>query len=68
MIEIVLSVCLVSTPQTCKDVSLPVFAEKVTPYGCMFRGQVAAAEWINGHPRWQIKKWKCAPAQELAKA
>lgn len=68
MIEIVLSVCLISSPATCKDVSLNYMGDQVTPQQCMFRGQVAISQWIAGHPKWRIAKWKCGTPREFAKA
>jgi hypothetical protein len=67
MIEIVLSVCLLANPSDCKDVSLSQMGEKVTPYACMFRGQVAASRWAEGHPEYKIAKWKCQAGREFAK-
>lgn len=67
MIEIVLSVCLLANPADCKDVRMLQMAEKVTPYMCMFRGQVAAMRWAEGHPKYKIAKWKCQEAREFAK-
>lgn len=68
MIEIVLSVCLISAPETCKDVNLTYMAENATPYGCMHQGQIEAARWVEGHPKWKVTKWKCGAAREFAKA
>jgi hypothetical protein len=68
MIEIVLSVCLVSNPGTCKDINLNYMGDKVTPQQCMMRGQVAISRWAAGHPKWRIAKWKCGAAREFAKA
>lgn len=39
MIEILLSVCMVSDPQQCKDVHLTYTADSVTPHQCMMFGQ-----------------------------
>ncbi len=67
MIEIVLSVCLLANPSDCKEISLAQMGEKVTPYVCMFRGQVAASRWAEQHPNYKISKWKCGAAREFAK-
>lgn len=66
MIEILLSVCLISEPATCKDVRLSYMADQVTPYQCMFRGQVAASRWADGNPKWRIAKFTCGAAREFA--
>ncbi|KUO55353.1 MAG: hypothetical protein APF80_05050 [Alphaproteobacteria bacterium BRH_c36] len=67
MIELVLSVCLISAPATCKDVSLSYMGDQVTPQQCMFRGQITVAQWSAGNPQWRIAKWKCGAPQEFAK-
>lgn len=67
MIEIVLSVCLLANPSDCKEISLAQMGEKVTPYACMFRGQVTASRWAKENPQYKIAKWKCSAAREFAK-
>jgi len=67
MIELVLSVCLLSAPDTCKDVSLSYMGDQVSPQQCMYRGQITAAQWSAGHPEWRIAKWKCDARREFAK-
>lgn len=67
MIELVLSVCLISAPENCKDVQLSYMGDQVTPQQCMFRGQTTAAQWAAGHPDWRITKFKCQPPKEFAK-
>lgn len=68
MVEIVLSLCLISNPETCKNVNLTFMAENVTPHQCMFNGQAEIAKYLQGHPRWQVKKWSCGRPATLAKA
>lgn len=67
MIELVVSVCLVSTPDRCKDVNLVFDAESVTPMQCMMGAQPEIARWIDEHPKWQLKGWTCQPAGRFAK-
>ncbi len=67
MIELVLSVCLITAPQTCKDVNLSYMGDRVTPQQCMFRGQTTAAQWSAGHPEWHITKITCDTPKEFAK-
>jgi len=68
MIELVLSVCLIQAPATCKDVKLSYMADRVTPQQCMMYGQSEIAKWTEGHPKWRVKKWSCGRAGVLAKA
>jgi hypothetical protein len=67
MIEILLSVCMVSDPQRCKDVHLTYAAESVTPHQCMMFGQAEIAKWSTGHPKWRVDRWKCQKPGQVAK-
>jgi len=61
MIELVLTVCLLSAPTACRD-EWPEFAgESLT--ACMTQGQFRAARWVEQHPAYRIAKWRCQPAQ-----
>lgn len=68
MVEIVLSICLIATPANCKDVALTYMAGSITPQQCMFRGQAEIAKYLQGHPKWRVKKWTCGRPGQLAKA
>ncbi|MGI9414234.1 MAG: hypothetical protein ACR2PM_11230 [Hyphomicrobiales bacterium] len=59
MIELILSVCLIGQAETCKDVHLTYTAETVTAMQCLMGGQPQVARWIEGHPKWAVKRWKC---------
>lgn len=67
MIELILSVCLVSDPARCEDVHLQFAEGAVTPQACLFNGQLEIAKWADTHPGWQIAKWQCARPR-MAKA
>lgn len=56
---LILSACLVSEPDLCKDTQLPLSSEVVTPYMCMMQGQITMARWKKSNPAWKITKWKC---------
>lgn len=60
MIELVVSVCLLGDPGTCKDVHLTFAEANMTPYQCMMQGQPQIAQWANGHPKWRVRKFHCA--------
>jgi hypothetical protein len=68
MIELVMSVCMISEPTRCKDVRLNFAEQSVTPHECMFNGQIEIAKWSETHPDWQVAKWGCARAGIYAKA
>ncbi len=59
MIELYVTVCLITNPVTCKKVSLNFMADTVTPQQCMMYGQSEIAKWMKGHPNWRISKWSC---------
>ncbi len=59
MFELIISVCLLNTPETCKNVHLTYMGQISTPYHCMNRGQPEMAKWLSHHPEWSIRKWRC---------
>lgn len=67
MIEILVTVCLMTDPGRCKQVNLTYAAEAVTPHQCMMFGQAEIAKWSLGNPKWRIDKWKCQAAGQYAK-
>ena len=68
MLELVVSVCMISEPARCKDVRLNFIEQTVTPHECFFNGQIEIAKWSESHPGWQVAKWGCARAGIMAKA
>lgn len=67
MIELVVAVCLIDDPSHCRDVRLTYMADRVTPMECMMFGQIEAAKWLEGHPKWQLRRWSCGIAGQIAK-
>lgn len=67
MIELIVAVCLIDQPNSCRDVHLGSNQENVSLNQCVMRGQLEMARWIGENPDWQIKKWKCQPAGQVAK-
>lgn len=60
MIELIISVCLISALGECKDVRLTYVEPRLTAYGCLMGAQPQIAKWITGHPGWSVRKWRCA--------
>ncbi len=58
MIELVLTVCAVASPSTCRDQHL-LFDSDNTPRQCMLIAPPFIAEWGGKHPEWVIQRWKC---------
>lgn len=61
MIAIVISACLISNPNVCKDYRVPLAAH-VDAKGCLFQAQPHLPRWAEQHPNWAIKSWRCAAA------
>lgn len=69
MIEIAAAVCLLSSPERCRDITLTYEADasEITAFSCMMFGQSELARWSADHPAWRIAKWSCRPAGQIAK-
>jgi hypothetical protein len=57
MVSLILLVCLVSSPETCQEERPPV--EVASSLSCVIEGQLIAAEWLEEHPKWALKGWRC---------
>ena len=60
IVELVLIVCLSTTPDSCREERPPMF-EPMTPMACMLQGQEIAINWLEEHPRWHLAQWRCQP-------
>jgi hypothetical protein len=59
-LEIVMLVCLIGDPKACEERSLPV--ENVGSLSaCTWEAQMHMAQWSATHPKYEIRKWHCAP-------
>ena len=58
MIELVLTVCAMAEPATCRDQRVQ-FEADLTPLQCMMNAQPTIARWGTEHPRWFVQRWKC---------
>ena len=57
MIVLVLTVCLASAPDVCREEQPPIAV--ISEMQCMIQGQQIAAEWIGDHPKWELRGWRC---------
>ena len=57
MIELLFVACLSLSPTDCREQSL-LYSE-VTPMACMMGAQPELAKWVESHPKFQVKSWKC---------
>jgi hypothetical protein len=67
MIELVATICLMSAPERCRDMTLTFEAENVSPLACVMNGQIELSKWTEGHPGWKISRFTCRPAGQVAK-
>jgi hypothetical protein len=67
MLELVVSVCLVSDLNRCKDISLVYAANGMSQMQCMMQSPIEIAKWNEGHPNWVARRWTCRPAGQIAK-
>lgn len=59
MLMLTFMACVLNQPNECKDVSLNFEAAALTPQSCMMDGQMEMAKWLEEHPNYVIKKWRC---------
>ncbi|PDT44686.1 hypothetical protein [Sinorhizobium fredii] len=58
LVTIVLTVCLVSAPERCREESLQLDTQ-VSLTQCMFQSAMFVANWSQLHPALRVKKWRC---------
>ena len=60
MIELVITVCLLASPGSCREERPDFNGDSVL--ACMTQGQIHVARWLTEHPAYGIKNWRCQPA------
>lgn len=60
MIELVLTVCLLAAPGSCREERPHFFGDTIL--ACMMQGQFHAARWLAEHPAYSMDRWTCQPA------
>jgi hypothetical protein len=58
---ILMSVCLLASPGSCREERLSFSFEEASAVTCMVRSQEKIAEWQQSHPDYRIDRWKCVP-------
>ena len=66
MIALVLVVCLAASPDICRDEQPPLDPPSLT--ACLAQGQIIAAEWLDRHPKYTLKGWRCRVGAPQRKA
>jgi hypothetical protein len=57
MVSLILVVCLTAAPSTCQE-ERPL-VEVASSLSCLVEGQQIAAEWLEEHPKWMLRGWRC---------
>jgi len=58
--ELILLVCLLTSPNNCKTVHLPITIENGQPMMCMMQSQAIMTKWVNENPKYMVKSFKCS--------
>jgi hypothetical protein len=53
---LVLVFCLQAAPASCTE-QRP--SEALSLQACLVRAQEYALEWLSGHPKWMLSRWRC---------
>jgi hypothetical protein len=57
MVHLVLTFCLLAAQAQCTE-ERPLL-EEMSLAGCAARGQQVAKEWLDAHPKWMLRGWRC---------
>lgn len=63
MLAIILSVCMTSDPNVCRDYRLSVESD-LDLAACTANAPPFVAQWTEEHPGWRIKRWHCTSGNE----
>lgn len=58
MINLVLTVCAITSPNSCEERNLS-FSADFSLHQCAMAAQPYIAQWIGEHPKWTAVKWRC---------
>jgi hypothetical protein len=58
LVDLVLTVCLVASPHSCRDEHL-YFESRGSLFQCMVAAPTHIARWAAGRPALRVVRWKC---------
>jgi hypothetical protein len=61
---LIISACLMNTPNECKEFEVPMPDEMNNPAACVVQSVPVVAKWVQENPKWQFKRWKCKPIKQ----
>lgn len=59
MMTLFMTVCLIASPDRCKEERVMIAEHSVTPMQCMHASMPMIARWRGEHIAWRVVKWKC---------
>jgi len=64
MVSLILVVCLAASPEICREEQPLLDAQ--SGLFCLVEGELVAAAWLEEHPKWMLKGWRCTlgPAEK----
>jgi hypothetical protein len=57
MVSLIVIVCLAATPDICREEQPPGYVASAT--SCAAEGQLIALQWVENHPKWTLRRWRC---------
>lgn len=57
--DLVLLVCLATSPNVCREERVAVSVEQTDPRMCMVGAVPTIAEWTESNPDWNVRRWTC---------
>jgi hypothetical protein len=61
VVAILLTVCLIGDPNTCRDYKITL-VPGVTLNQCLMTAPPHIAKWSEEHPGWHVERWRCGNA------
>ena len=58
VIELVVTVCLMSTPDRCGNEHFPVYQD-ISLSSCVMQAMPTVAQWAGEHQEYLVKSWHC---------
>ena len=61
VVAIILTVCLIGDPNTCRDHKITL-VPGVSVTQCLMTAPPHIAKWSEEHPGWHVERWQCGNA------
>jgi len=57
MVSLIFIVCLAVTPDICREEQPPAYV--ASTMSCATESQLIALQWLDDHPKWTLRGWRC---------